>query len=238
MSSLLHGSEGETNQNENVDNTTVLSEHQQPIDNPSVIEQPSELIETAPSSSNNSSTDVEVIEEEKKPLRMRVLNPILKTFHDKYKGSDSGPVDDFFKQFEFMMKPHNLSQQEKAYLLVNLTREKAFDVLINGDSENYDVLKEILLEEFRGPKAYYQTVADLCKARQMDGQKVVKFYRYLSKKVGNANNLALEKYGSEIVNENLLTTLFLNGIGNSKIADLLATKDFSDCKDASLIEAN
>ena len=77
MSSLLHGSEGETNQNENVDNTTVLSEQQQPIENPSVMEQPSELIETAPSSSNNSLPDVEVIEEEKKPLRMRVLNPIL-----------------------------------------------------------------------------------------------------------------------------------------------------------------
>ena len=116
-------------------------------------------------------------------LRYKVLMQILNAFGNKFTGSESVSIDEWLHQLEFLVKPHNLSSAEKAYLLVNSVRGRAFMVLTEGDSSNYEELKNLLLNEFRQPGAYMKSIQDLCNARQGKHQKVAGYYHYLSKKM-------------------------------------------------------
>eukprot|EP00835_Amoeboradix_gromovi_P000213 NODE_7_length_48057_cov_0.322240.p22 type:complete len:184 gc:universal NODE_7_length_48057_cov_0.322240:13374-12823(-) len=99
-------------------------------------------------------------------LRYKILMQILNAFGNKFTGSESIGINEWLHQLEFLLKPHNLSSAEKAYVLGNSVRGRAFMVLTEGDSSNYEELKSLLLREFRQPGAYMKSIQDLCSARQ------------------------------------------------------------------------
>ena len=162
----------------------------------------------------------------KKALRYKIVNQILKTFTTKYHGTESGSIDDWLHQLEFLIKPHNLSSAEKAYLVVNLVRGRAFMVLTQGDSTDYEQLRGLLIQEFRSPGAYYKHIQGFCKAVQDQSQKVSGFYRYLTTEAKRINDMSMEKNGIKVIHEDLLIAKFLNGIKDSKIKDQLAPRNF------------
>jgi hypothetical protein len=97
-------------------------------------------------------------------MRYKLLMQTLKVFDSKFSGSEN--IDEWFHRLEFFIRPHDLSTEEKAYLLVNSVKGKAFSVLTEGNSTNYEELKDILLKEFRAPGAYLKTIEDFCEAKQ------------------------------------------------------------------------
>ena len=127
-------------------------------------------------------------------LRYKIINQILKAFETKYHGSESGSIDDWLNQLEFLIKPHHLRTDEKAYIVVNLVKGRAFKILReHGDSTNYEQLRDLLITEFRTPGAYYSHIQSFCNGRQGDRQKVAGYYRYLTNESSKINEMAKEK---------------------------------------------
>ena len=60
----------------------------------------------------------------------------LKVFDAKFSGKENENIDVWFHRLEFFIKPHKFNSQEKAYILVNSVKEKAFSILTEGDSSD------------------------------------------------------------------------------------------------------
>ncbi len=167
-------------------------------------------------------------------MRYSLLMQTLKVFDSKFSGKEGENIDEWFHRLEFFVKPHGLSSEEKAYVLVNSVKGKAFSILTEGNSTNYEELKELLLREFRAPGAYMKFIQEFCNAKQGKNQKVSGFYHYLSKKMGRINDMAREKHKQEIalIHQDLATAVFLRGLENGKIRERLVTRSFDSLKDA------
>eukprot|EP00835_Amoeboradix_gromovi_P006923 NODE_945_length_2856_cov_0.287631.p1 type:complete len:584 gc:universal NODE_945_length_2856_cov_0.287631:82-1833(+) len=167
-------------------------------------------------------------------LRYKILMQILNAFGNKFTGNESVDIDEWLHQLEFLVKPDHLSSAEKAYLLVNSVRGRAFMVLTEGDSSNYEELKSLLQNEFRLPGAYMKSIQDFCNARQGKNQKVAGYYHYLSKKMGRVNDMARERYGKhfELIGSDLAVAIFTHGLNSDSVKEKLASKEFKDIKNA------
>ena len=188
-------------------------------------------------------SDGEIDEEEDQPrMRYKLLMQTLKVFDAKFSGKEGDNIDEWFHRLEFFIKPHKFSSQEKAYILVNSVKGKAFSILTEGDSSDYESLRQLLLKEYRSPGAYARAIQEFCEAKQGRKQKVSGYYHYLSKKMSRINEMAREKHGKDFVllQQDLAIAVFLHGLANTKIKERLATRSFDLVSDtyeaASLLE--
>ena len=166
-------------------------------------------------------------------MRYKLLLQIMSVFDSKFNGNESESVDEWFRRLEFFMNPHYLTSAEKAYVLVNSVKGRAFQMITEGDSSNYEQLKEMLVQEFRAPGAYMKYIQDFCVARQGSQQKVSGYYHFLSKKIAPINDMCREKEeeGVTLIHQDLAVAVFLSGLKNGKIKETLASKSFTTLKE-------
>ena len=176
-------------------------------------------------------------------LRFGLLMQIIKVFNSKFSGDDGKNIDEWFNELMFFIRPHELSSAEKAYVLVNSVKGRAFTLLTEGDSTNFEQLKALLLSEFRSPGAYWKAIQSFSVARQGKNQKVSGFYHFLTKKVARINEMYRERHGmtngtvsshatrEDLVKEDLAIAIFLQGLGNIKIREQLTSMKPTCLKD-------
>ena len=90
---------------------------------------------------------------------------MIRVFDSKFTGAENENIDEWFHRLEFFIRPHGLSSAEKAYILVNCVKDRAFSILTEGDSTNYEELKHWLTIEYRKPGAYNKSIHDFVHAR-------------------------------------------------------------------------
>jgi hypothetical protein len=167
-----------------------------------------------------------------KGMRYRVSMQIMNSISSKFSGTESENVDEWLHQLEFLVKPHELTSAELAYILVNSVKGRAFAVLTEGDSSNYEGLKQMLVNEFRVPGAYMKAIQGFCAGRQGKNQKVSGYYHFLSRKMGRINEMSKKKNGQQLINEDLAIAVFLQGLSNFKVKERLASLEFKTVKEA------
>ena len=99
-------------------------------------------------------------------IRYKLLMQMIRVFDSKFTGGENENIDDWFHRLEFFIRPHALTSAEKAYILVNCVKDRAFSILTEGDSTNYEELKRRLMMEYRKPGAYNKSIQEFVHAKQ------------------------------------------------------------------------
>ena len=165
------------------------------------------------------------------PLRYNVSMRIMNSITSKFSGNEDN-VDEWLHQLEFLISPHQLTSKEKAYILVNSVKGRAFAVLTEGDSSDYQALKQMLVKEFRTPGLYIKSIQSFSSARQGKTQKVSGYYHFLSRKLGRINEMAKEKNGVVLIEQDLAIAVFLQGLSNTMVKERLASVTFNTLLEA------
>ncbi len=174
-------------------------------------------------------------DEDESKIRYGLIHQLMKGHSQYFSNRESGRIDEWFQQLEFLCKPHKLTSKEKAYFLVNRLKDRAFQVVLSGDSEDYESLKQLLLKEFRVPGTYYSEIAKLATQSQRPGDQSYKYYKFLTDESRRVNDLAKERNDGQpnpVVSEDFMVAIFLNGLKNVELKKLTAGKEYTSIQEA------